>query len=351
MGTTFGRGLRTVLLALATAAACGGPGAYEQELGTNGGTVSTPDGVTINVPEGATSAPITISVTPAPDAPVPAGAVQVGNAYTFGPEGTQFDVPVRVTLPFDPSKLPIGVTESSLVVYTAPAGSSAYTVLPTGIADSTHVWANTPHFSTFLVGTAAQGGGGGGGGSDGGCCPTCDCASIQDGGHGGGADSGPVGCVTDANCPSGTYCVNGACSAGVDSGPACTVCGGVCTFLTNDPNNCGACGNACPSGSSCSAGYCNAGASDAGIGDGGISDGGGWSDGGGPPPPDGGRGDGGIQDAGYPDAGPSDGGIADGGACTLCGGACVDLMSDPSNCGACGMACPSGQSCTYGTCG
>src|SRR5690606_12697461 len=43
------------------------------------------------------------------------------------------------------------------------------------------------------------------------------------------------------------------------------------------------------------------------------------------------------------------------GACTgtetLCGeGNCVDLSSDPRNCGACGIACASGEACVDGAC-
>jgi hypothetical protein len=35
---------------------------------------------------------------------------------------------------------------------------------------------------------------------------------------------------------------------------------------------------------------------------------------------------------------------------TLCAGRCVDLMNDPANCSACGMACPAMETCAAGTC-
>lgn len=35
----------------------------------------------------------------------------------------------------------------------------------------------------------------------------------------------------------------------------------------------------------------------------------------------------------------------------LCGDACVDLQTDPSNCGACGLACDADQACRFGFCG
>ena len=76
-------------------------------------------------------------------------------------------------------------------------------------------------------------------------------------------------------------------------------CDGTCVYYLTDPLNCGACGNICPSGQSCSEGACVA-----------------------------------QCPAGT----------------TLCGGTCVDLLSDPLNCGGCGNACGDNQICTGGAC-
>ena len=53
-------------------------------------------------------------------------------------------------------------------------------------------------------------------------------------------------------CPTGQSCTGGACGCG----PNQTDCSGTCANTMTDRNNCGACGTACPEGQNCAAGQC-----------------------------------------------------------------------------------------------
>jgi hypothetical protein len=106
-------------------------------------------------------------------------------------------------------------------------------------------------------------------------------------------------------CPSGTVCNGGVCGAQTCGAPA-TACpvatGSICADLQHDAQNCGGCGHVCANNAICTNGVCQ---------------GGGGS---------------------YP-------GVA------ACAGACTSLLNDPKNCGACGTVCAQGLGCYNGTCG
>jgi hypothetical protein len=133
-------------------------------------------------------------------------------------------------------------------------------------------------------------------------------------------------CGCDGGCPDGSACfaydvcvpvVCGADSDGdyclidADAGTTGVCCSGSCTSYY-DSQNCGTCGRACAPGDSCIGGSCatlracNA------------------------------TGDYCLVDGGTPG--------------TCCGSVCVDISSDPRNCGFCDLSCPAGSSCSYYAC-
>jgi hypothetical protein len=123
-----------------------------------------------------------------------------------------------------------------------------------------------------------------------GCSQTCQTAQCEP------VDKPCTGCTTS-------------CSLGL------TLCGNTCKDVSNDPQNCGSCGNACPvpanSSATCSNRVCGF-----------------------------------LCNPGYSQCGnaccPS--------GSTCCSGACNYLASDPQNCGACGHSCADQQICQNGAC-
>jgi hypothetical protein len=119
-------------------------------VGASGGVVTTPDGVTVDIPAGALPNDVQITVTPAPaDAPAPTAGTVVGPAYVFGPPGTVFKVPVTVTLPIDPAKLGTDPL-SEVQVGGAPDGQTEFHVFNALASDETHVKFMTQHFTVFV---------------------------------------------------------------------------------------------------------------------------------------------------------------------------------------------------------
>ena len=148
------RALLLTSLVIAIGACSSNSPAAQGVIGPSGGQVTAGD-ATIVIPANALSTNTTITVT-STEVTAPTNTVTVGTPFIFGPEGTQFTVPVTVTLPFTASLLPTGKTSSDILIYTAPAGSTDYQSLATTVVDGSHVTAQTTHFSVFVAAIPAN---------------------------------------------------------------------------------------------------------------------------------------------------------------------------------------------------
>ena len=115
---------------------------------------------------------------------------------------------------------------------------------------------------------------------------------------------GSVACVDTMNDPD--HC--GGCGFGYVCRSSEVCCNGICINPMADPDNCGRCGNACAGDTIHGAGICRVGTCT-------------------------------YCDAGYYGCEASSGAVG-----------CINIMTSPSNCGACGNVCPEGESCCDGVC-
>jgi hypothetical protein len=168
------------------------------------------------------------------------------------------------------------------------------------------------------------------------CCPNADVCGTSCGCSTGEACcSGtctPLGTVTNCGscgnaCSGGKTCQAGACACPQGQ----TDCGGVCRDLATDVLNCGLCGSACAQGASCVGSQCACPSGQELCT---------------------------STNACVQGCSATSGEVFNPTTCqcecptgtTLCNGNCVDLQSDPQNCGQCGNTCATDQSCEGGAC-
>jgi len=117
-------------------------------LGTDGGTLQTPDGTVLVVPFGALDGDTELSVHSSTEAPPP-GIGASSPVYAFEPDGLLFARPIQVVLP-----LPDGMTDAS-VYWSQLGGSDFEPVGGTVDAAARTITVTTAHFSRAVVAAAA----------------------------------------------------------------------------------------------------------------------------------------------------------------------------------------------------
>lgn len=114
------------------------------QVGPNGGTFETPDGVKLEIPQGALDQEIEITVTKTSISTDDFDAA--GDFFEFGPAGTTFNSDITLTLPYDPQKA--SGPEENLRLWYSDSASGPFSPLP-GSADTTAktVSGSVNHFS------------------------------------------------------------------------------------------------------------------------------------------------------------------------------------------------------------
>lgn len=125
-------------------------------VGPDGGTVSLGGGaVELDFPFGALSSFIQPSASPAT---IPDGVGGLtGAAWNLGPDGLTVTAPVAMTLHFDPSALPSGVSAADLVILTGPTAGPFEEVASTPDGAEGTVSADIENFSTYVIAPAVSG--------------------------------------------------------------------------------------------------------------------------------------------------------------------------------------------------
>jgi hypothetical protein len=119
-------------------------------IGPEGGTLIGVDGaVRLEVPAGALTAPLSISVSAAGTLPIDPSAV-LNSGYVLGPAGTSFGNGAVLTLQYAPDGAPSGVPESHLQIHQLN-GSTAQGLGGSVDADANTATAEVTQLGTFLV--------------------------------------------------------------------------------------------------------------------------------------------------------------------------------------------------------
>jgi photosystem II stability/assembly factor-like uncharacterized protein len=120
-------------------------------IGSSGGVVNGPDGVSVDFLPGAVTTDTTISIArdAAGSPPLPSNFIQAGSIFSITPHNALLEYPATVSLPFDRA---VSAEESQPVLLTAEPGEPWRVVDDASIANGT-ISASTMMFSHWVAGT------------------------------------------------------------------------------------------------------------------------------------------------------------------------------------------------------
>jgi len=161
----------------------------KKDIGSDGGTITASDGLTVTIPAGAIDGgPITIEIK---STTAPVGDFSVlSTTYQFLPSGIQFNIPVEVTIPFKFSTGELKLFWSQLL------NENVFDIISGTILDDNKYQASITHFSTGFIGLVTNP-------SDGGFEDAAVDGGIGDAGYDAGVDAGQDAGL-DAGADAGT---------------------------------------------------------------------------------------------------------------------------------------------------
>ena len=127
----------------------------EKRIGLEGGTLTAPNGASLEVPFGALREDTRIRMRSTPDVVLPEGIEQLGEAVILEPAGLEFEIDATLTMPYDASRIPDGTEPLSVLIHTAMVGSKAFKRVESEV-DSSNMKALVSHFSVFVPAISSE---------------------------------------------------------------------------------------------------------------------------------------------------------------------------------------------------
>lgn len=121
----------------------------QTSVGIAGGTLTAPNGTSLEIPFGALSEDTVIRLRAVPELVLPEGIRRLGEAVAVEPEWLELALPAILTVPYDASLIASGSDPSTVNIQQAMTGSLAFRRISSE-KDATHMRAEVQRFHVFV---------------------------------------------------------------------------------------------------------------------------------------------------------------------------------------------------------